>query len=270
MGLLEAIEKDLDEFDIKNENELRIYLRYLLSQAYMGTNGNTNTQKYIRNQIIQGKDYKKELKSLVYNGEKILSMEQFFNTISETVLSNYINKKNSVTSLDEAVSRMITYYENNFDKNNLDNIIFVAKQILNNYFVKGLINAFSSKNGTRDYIRNTSKSDLINQMKQKTKLNSSLREEDQLELLISSYANFVGTEYYNKQKKTLYDKNGLLTIKEMIINEIKKSSLNDRQKKYLKEELEKGNIDMLDRYVDPNLLSKYKRLSSESNKHYKM
>ena len=46
--------------------------------------------------------------------------------------------------------------------------------------------------------------------------------------------------------------------------------LNDRQKEYLKDELEKGNIDMLDRYVDPNLLSKYKILSSESNKHYKM
>ena len=76
--------------------------------------------------------------------------------------------------------------------------------------------------------------------------------------------------YYNKQKKTLYDKNGLLTIKEMLINEIKKLSLNDRQKEYLKDELEKGNIDILDRYVNPNLLSKYKILSSESNKHYKM
>lgn len=269
MGLLEAIEKDLDEFDIKNENELRIYLRYLLSQAYMGASGDTNTHKYIKDQIINGKDFKKELKNLVYNGENILNEEQLFNEITESVLSNYM-KKNNVASLDDAVLKMLDYYSNSFDTNNIDNTIFVSKQILDNYFIKGLINAFSSKNGTRDYIKNTSKSDLINQMKQKTKLNSSLQEEEQLELLISSYANFVGTEYYNKQKKTLYDKNGLLTIKEMLINEIKKLSLNDRQKEYLKDELEKGNIDMLDRYVDPNLLSKYKILSSESNKHYKM
>lgn len=269
MGLLEAIEKDLDEFDIKNENELRIYLRYLLSQAYMGASGETNTHKYIKDQIINGKDFKKELKNLVYNGENILNAEQLFNEITESVLSNYM-KKNNVASLDDAVLKMLDYYSNSFDTNNIDNTIFVSKQILDNYFKKGLINAFSSKNGTRDYIKNTSKSDLINQMKQKTKLNSSLQEEEQLELLISSYANFVGTEYYNKQKKTLYDKNGLLTIKEMLINEIKKLSLNDRQKEYLKDELDKGNIDMLDRYVDPNLLSKYKILSSESNKHYKM
>lgn len=92
MGLLEAIEKDLDEFDIKNENELRIYLRYLLSQAYMGASGETNTHKYIKDQIINGKDFKKELKNLVYNGENILNAEQLFNEITESVLSNYIKK----------------------------------------------------------------------------------------------------------------------------------------------------------------------------------
>lgn len=267
MNLIEAIEKDLNEFGFKKEEELRIYLRYLISQAYIGASGDTYTHKYIKDQITLGKDYKKELRSLVYNGENILNTEQLFNEITASVLSNYI-EKNNVTSLDLAVLKMLDYYENSFDKNNIDNTIFVSKQILNNYFVKGLINAFSSKNGTRNYIKNTSKSDLINQMKAKTNLNSSLNDSINLDILINSYANFIGTQYYNNQIK--YDSDELSNISDKLKREIEKASLNDKQKEYLKDELQKGNVDMLDRFVNPDLLIEYKKLSSESNKYYKM
>ena len=279
MSLIEAIEKDLNEFGFKNEEELRIYLRYLISQAYMGASGDTNTHKYIKDQIINEKDYKKELKNLVFMGENILNLEQLFNEITESVLSDYM-KKNNVASLDDAVLKMLDYYENSFDKNNIDNTIFVSKQILNNYFVKGLINAFSSKNGTRDYIRNTSKSDLINQMKAKTNLSSSLNDNMNLDVLINSYANFIGTQYYNNQRRYDLDElsneksstNGsdeLSNIIEAIENEIEKASINDRLKEHLKEELQKGNVDMLDRFVNPDLLRKYERLLN-SDKHYKI
>lgn len=279
MSLIEAIEKDLNEFGFKSEEELRIYLRYLISQAYMGASGDTNTHKYIKDQIINEKDYKKELKNLVFMGENILNLEQLFNEITESVLSDYM-KKNNVASLDDAVLKMLDYYENSFDKNNIDNTIFVSKQILNNYFVKGLINAFSSKNGTRDYIRNTSKSDLINQMKAKTNLSSSLNDNMNLDVLINSYANFIGTQYYNNQRRYDLDElsneksstNGsdeLSNIIESIENEIEKASINDRLKEHLKEELQKGNVDMLDRFVNPNLLREYERLSN-SDKHYKI
>ena len=256
MDLLEAIEKDLNEFGFKKEEELRIYLRYLISQAYMGASGETNTHKYIKDQIMNGKDYKKELKKLVFMDENILNLEQLFNEITESVLSDYMKK------------------------NNVDNTIFVSKQILNNYFAKGLINAFSSKNGTRDYIRNTSKSDLINQMKVKTKLSSSLNDNMNLDVLINSYANFIGTQYYNNQRR--YDLNELSNekssingsdelsnIMEAIENEIEKASINDRLKEHLKEELQNGNVDMLDRFVNPDLLRKYERLLN-SDKHYKI
>lgn len=279
MDLLEAIEKDLNEFGFKKEEELRIYLRYLISQAYMGASGETNTHKYIKDQIMNGKDYKKELKKLVFMDENILNLEQLFNEITESVLSDYM-KKNNVASLDDAVLKMLDYYENSFDKNNIDNTIFVSKQILNNYFAKGLINVFSSKNGTRDYIRNTSKSDLINQMKVKTKLSSSLNDNMNLDVLINSYANFIGTQYYNNQRR--YDLNELSNekssingsdelsnIMEAIENEIEKASINDRLKEHLKEELQNGNVDMLDRFVNPDLLRKYERLLN-SDKHYKI
>ena len=267
MNLIEAIKKDLDEFGFKKEEELRVYLRYLISQAYMGISGDTNTQMYVKEEINKGNDYKQELRNLVYNGKNILNAEQLFNEITESVLSNYM-KKNNVASLDDAVLKMLDYYSNSFDTNNIDNTIFVSKQILDNYFTKGLINAFSSKNGTRDYIKNTSKNDLINQMMVKTNLNSSLNDNMNMDILINSYANFIGTQYYKNQKK--YDSNDLLNAKEKLRNEIESASLNDKQKEYLKDELQKGNVDMLDRFVNPNLLNEYIRLSNENNKNYKM
>ena len=73
----------------------------------------------------------------------------------------------------------------------------------------------------------------------------------------------------SNEKSSINGSDELSNIMEAIENEIEKASRNDRLKEHLKEELQNGNVDMLDRFVNPDLLRKYERLLN-SDKHYKI
>lgn len=82
--------------------------------------------------------------------------------------------------------------------------------------------------------------------------------------VISVYANKVANDWIKNNMKN-YEENGLNSITDMIVDEINRANLNDRQKTYLINEFQNGNVDALERYIPQNLIDEYKKVSTSLN-----
>jgi len=265
-NLLEAITKDLDNFELRNENELKNYTRWLLGEAYMCKQGDTNTNKYAKS---MGKDkINKEIRSLVFRGELLLDYNQLLEEVTNFVVNNYENSKkqdDKIQSFNEVMNKTLSYYheKGKFNANNINEVIGFSKIILSNYFKDNHIRVFSRDKG-RDYIIdkskiapekydiNKGKKEILNEMKEELKTNS-----NDLEVVMNLYANKVASEWLNKINGLGNQKDNL---EYQIVDKINKLNLNDRQKEYLANEFQNGNIDSLEGFIPQNLIEEYKKL----------
>ncbi len=102
---------------------------------------------------------------------------------------------------------------------------------------------------------------ILKEMSEELKMMSSVPE-----AIMSVYANKVANDWISKKNNiNEYDENGLNSITDMIVNSINKANLNDRQKEYLINEFQNGNVDALERYIPQELINEYKKLSSLLN-----
>ena len=277
-SLYDAIKMDLDVYPLKKEDELKGYVKYLISKAYFGYNGDTNAQKYAR--AAGSSKVKQEVINLAklqyYKAEMLLSADDLLKYASNAVVYKYnseLNKGdknanlNSISSFNEVMQKMLSYYQEkpDYKKNygDLDSLINFTKKILYNYFYRNDLKVFSSKNGTRAYVEQKNPSQILNEISQEIKMISNVPD-----AIISVYANKIAKSWMLKQKDMNPTKNQLNDVIDSIISEINHASLNDNQKKWLLGEFESGNVDALERYVTKDLIDKYKNLIELGNENY--
>lgn len=270
-NLFDAIKMDLDSYPLKNENELKAYLRYLLGEAYMGKDGNTNTHMYAKSKGISS--INSEIQSMVFRGENILNYDQLLNKVTDNIIDRYLKKSmsnNEVRSFKEIMEKMLSYYQEKgeFVPSDINATKHFAEIILNKYFKEKNVRVFSNKDGMRNYVIRHGEKAILEEMKKD--LNMLTNVDD---LVISLYASFIADSWFSKKingndKKMdapSYDDNGLNTISKMIEKEISNANLNDKQKKWLMDEFLNGNVDSLERYVSKQLIDEYKRLVNNLN-----
>lgn len=255
-NLLEVIKMDLKEQDEKNK---RVYLRWLLGEVYLRNEGlkNTHTQNYIAKQKSKGMDPRTELLNLYAFSSRHLRYEDILEKLTGIILSDYENEKKEVSSFNEVMEKTISYYETRFDKYNKDEIRQYAKAILKNYLIDSNIKVFSSKNGTREYVSNHNRKDIIHEIMDTLK-------GENINDLIRSYSTKISDNWFSKN--VINNEESINEIRDRIITEIENANLNNKQKDYLLNELEIENIDSLDRYVPSYLIEDYKEILSASNK----
>lgn len=266
-SLLEAIKMDLNTYPLKQKEELRFYIRWLLGEAYtMHKDGDTNTHKYVKEK--DELSINNEIRNLVYNGKIMLDYNKLLDVVADVIIEDYVksmynNKKEDVMveSFNEVMRKTLSYYQEKFDSEDKDKVIKFAKIILSDYFDNKHVYVFSSKNGTRAYVAARSPEQILNEMSNELNMISSVPA-----AIISVYANKVANDWISKKNNVVnYDENGINNISNVIVNEINKASLNDRQKAYLINEFQNGNIDALERYIPQNLIDEYKKVSTSLN-----
>lgn len=261
-SLLEAIRMDLDAYQLKEENAIKGYTRWLLGEAYIGKDGDTNTHMYVKQKGISS--INKEIRSVVYHGDITLNYDSLLNSVADLVVDEYLkqkNQNNEVQSFNEVMQRTLSYYKEKFNTQDKNEVAKFAKIILSDYFDNKHVYVFSSKNGTRDYVMKKGPEQILNEMAEELKMISSVPG-----AIMSDYANKVANDWISKKNNMNgYDENGINSITDMIVSAINKANLNDRQKEYLINEFQNGNVDALERYIPQELIDEYKKLSSPLN-----
>ena len=255
-NLLEALKMDLKDQD---EKKLKAYLRWLLGEVYLRSEGlkNTYTQNYVAKQKSKGIDPRVELLNLHTFSNRYLRYQDVLDKITDIILDDYKSGKEEISSFDEVMEKTISYYESKFNKYNKDEVIKYASIILKNYLVDSNMRAFSSKNGTREYVSKHDRKDIIHEIM------DSLKGEN-IDDLIKSYSTKISDSWFSKN--VINNEKSINEIRDRIITEIGNANLNNRQKDYLLNELESENIDSLDRYVSSYLLEDYKEILLASDK----
>ncbi len=260
--LFGAIKMDLDNFELKNEDEQKFYVRWLLGEAYMHKDGDckthlyikTKTPDYVRNEI---RNYASESKN-IYKGGLILNIDELLTKIANAFVSSYRNMitsyGNMVTSFDDVMNKTIEYYLN---KNGYDysDEYELAKLILDNYFNKNNIKVFSAKNGTRNYVSSKSQNQIESEIISRIGFAKNKDE------LIENYAKKVADDFIKEKMQTSDNTN--LTMDDLRIKiekEIDNLNVNNNLKAYLKGELSSCQFDSLERFISKDLLNSYKNL----------
>lgn len=278
MTLRTAIEYDLSEFQSKSEKEIKTYCGYLLEQAYLkNSEGTTNTHMYIRDKDIRS--IRDEIANMVYNGKNMLSYEMLLQTVTDVLVSDYMERHGqeqpaapTLNSFKEVMEATVSYYISRENNPILckQSVIFIVRMIFNDYFLDNNINVFSRKNGTRKYVFEKTKEELIKEMQQDSKIQSS-----DMSIILNLYTSFFADYWISKNKSmsnnnyNIYtsDFNKLENIKFLLINQIEKLNLNIYQKIHLMSELEKGNISELESYLPMELIGEYKELIGGLSNH---
>lgn len=239
-NLCEAVMADLANFTLKNENELQIYCRYLFEVAYFKKDVDLETARYAK----QKSNIIEEIQSLTYNGDKYLNYDQLIDSVVNSFFLEHKDKMQLITntemSFSGAIKKMISYYQKDCDLSSIDEVIKLVDLILDNYFYKNNINVFSSKNGTREYIKSKNRDFLVCEMK--NSLNTDINDFDSIKHL---FLKKVAYSWYNEN------------IKSVIESNITKLNLNNSQKQWLLDEFTKGNIASLERFIDNDLLNRF-------------
>ena len=263
-NLNEALMMDLKTFQFQDEKSLSAYLKWLISEVYMQKSGNmgTYTHRYIDECKQKGFNVNDELVRLSPLANKYLRVEDLFNHITKYVLNGYLtlnqvkepHNENEITSFYDVILKTLIYYQDKFNKNfESDTEAFIV-EILRNYLIYDRVEVFSKSNGTRDYVIKKGKNNIIEEIKMCT----NYAQED-LNITIEDFSELAAHKWMllNQNSK---DSN-LDDITNAIRGNIVSARLNDRQKSYLLNELENGNIDALESYVPPisgDLINAYK------------
>lgn len=263
--LLEAIKMDLDAYPLKKNEELKGYTRWLLGEAFICKDGDTNAHKYAKQ---KGPSYiNDEIRSMVYKGDIILDYNNLLNKVSDLIVSKYINlfkqetQDSYIGSFNEVMQKTLSYYHQTFNYQDESEVIMFSKKILSDYFYNKHVLVFSSKNGTRTYVAKRSPQQILDEMAKELNMVTNVPE-----TIINVYANKVANDWMHKQNNMEnYDENRLNSITDIIVGEIKGASLNDRQKAYLIKEFQNGNVDALERYISQNLIDEYKNVRASLN-----
>lgn len=266
--LNEALMMDLKGFQLQDEGSLRAYLGWLISEVYMQKSGDmsTYTHKYINECKQKGLNVNDELVNLSPLANKYLHIDDLLNHITKYVLNGYltINAKDNenINTFYDVIGRTLTYYQNKFDINSEKKAKELAVDILRNYLIYDRIEVFSKSNGTRDYVIKNGKNNIIEEMKMCT----NYAQED-LNITIDDFSFLAAYKWISSNqniKSSSFD-----DAKQALINNILNAKLNDKQKSYLLNELENGNIDALESYVPAisgNLIESYKKGINSSRK----
>lgn len=260
-NLYEALKLDLDSCGFNEKQELRGMLRYFLGQAYVGKEDNSITSRYVKEKGISkiNEEIMEIASSRIYKGKQYLSYEVLLDKISDVLIDDYLKSKNEINSFNEVMQKTLSYYQAKFNPEDKSEVVKFAKIILSDYFDNKHVYIFSSKNGTRTYVTKRSPEQILDEMSKELKMTSSVPG-----AVISVYANKVANDWIKNNMKN-YEENGLNSITDMIDDEINRANLNDRQKTYLINEFQNGNVDALERYIPQNLIDEYKKVSTSLN-----
>ncbi len=274
-GLYNAIKMDLDAYPLKEEAELKGYVRFLIAKAYYKYIGDTKTQLYAA--TTSSHKVKEEVielaKARYYKADLLLSDDDLLEYASDEVVNRYneerkLSEKDNVktiSSFNEVMQKALSYYQEKQEYKehyqNLDTVTKFAEIILYNYFYANHEFVFSSKNGTRSYVIKRTPEQILKEMEDELKMTS-----NPPDATIGVYAKKIANSWMsNQNNKDHQDKNDLNNVINMIISEINNARLNDRQKDYLRNEFQNGNVDALERYVPQELIDEYKRLYNLDN-----
>lgn len=264
-SLLEVIKMDLDAYPLRKKEELKGYTRWLLGEAYIGKDGDTNTHKYAKQ---NGPSHvSDEIRSMVFRGDMILNYERLLDKVSDVVVSNYMesvkqkNQGSEIGSFNEVMQKTLSYYQEEYNYQDKSEVVKFAKIILSDYFDNKHVYVFSSKNGTRSYVTKRSPEQILDEMSKELNMISKVPG-----AIISVYANKIANDFILKKNSAeKYEENGINSITDMIVGAINRASLNDKQKAYLINEFQNGNVDALERYIPQNLIDEYKKVSTSLN-----
>lgn len=262
-NLKDALIMDLDSYPLRGKDELKMYLRWLIGEACIGKDGDTNAHKYTKKYGI--KKANDDIRSLIYKGENILDFNMLANKATDAILNNYLKSKNKnnnnnnsnnsnkiIMTFDDVMIKTLTYYKDRYNYFDKKQTFDMAKVILNDYFINKHVKVFSSKNGTRDYVLN------VGEDKIKTEISNKIGFSfNDIKSLINNYSIYIVNIYMSK--------NNIENISDKIIYALNKASLNDKQKEYLISEFNSGNISVLKGYVPNDLIIEYIKYNNTSN-----
>ncbi len=259
--LLSALLMDLEQQQFKEQEGLKIFLRWLVQEVYFRKDGlgDTNTHRYITNQKSNGNDPKTELESLVYHSDKYLKYDDLINAVTNKVFDVYLEKReNDINSFDDVMLKTLCCYESKFNKYDKNSVIDFASIILNDYFVRKNIKAFSSKNKTREYVLKNGESNILNEIANRIKKTGSIDD------MINDYSIMIAESFLSINNEF----SNIDNLKNKLTKCVLNLNMNDRQKQYLLSELEIGNVDALYGYVPQELINEYKQALSAEEKKY--
>ena len=183
-------------------------------------------------------DYNIKEKMSTYQGK----IDTYANFITSVYLEEkgLVNKNNvkseECKSFDQAVyETVIKYFKYNLSNVSYENIREVCDFIFNEYFNKNNVNAFTSKNGARNFVINY-KGNILDEMKRKINFSyggERLNDRVMKNSILKNYSNFLSNQIKNgdtfKENKELerFKRNVYLKIMNMNINDNYKHTLLD-------------------------------------------
>lgn len=204
-NIYEALKMDMCACPLQDEIACKLYLRELLSEAYLGKNSkNSNVYNYVRMRGIE--NVQSEIKQMIYKGDMYLNYASLLDSVTEQIFPEIMQIKNnfiasSKTSSDgvysfmEVMEKTLTYYskKGQFNKEDSDAVIKCAHLILSNYFKSNRPSVFSFKNGTRSYVIAKGKEAIFNEIEEELGMERSTLDE-----LITAYALKVSSSFLSK------------------------------------------------------------------------
>lgn len=135
--ICEALQLDLNAVPFHGEKECQIYVRHLLNNAYLGKDGSSNVEKYVRSKGVE--EARKELAQMVYRGEQYLNYADLLDRIADSILPELIeNRSKEHTDVSESnLQTKIDRYnelskmsrENKLDSNNYQELKKLSQEI---------------------------------------------------------------------------------------------------------------------------------------------
>ena len=193
--LVDALNKDLSIFNEGQIYQANNYCMNLLKSLYEGKDGKTFSHEYAKKVGINHVQF--EIDSVIHNlydSQKMTIDEKVRQASSEYV--NYIFKlRIKSNSFLDAVETTISRLSKELSKEdiNYDVIKSIATYVLEYYFKHDMINIFSSKDGSRGYVFNKTKEEIIDEIQKDINVYSNV-----IDVLIKEYSKAVSEDWISK------------------------------------------------------------------------
>lgn len=142
----------------------------------------------------------KELDELVPTWRKYLDINNLANSISDVFVNQFYKNKYSkdkdenVTTFDEAVNNTINRnVEFGYKIESKKDMEGILRKLFHEYFDKGNVLAFTSRNQSRNYVSSRSKKQILEEMMKTANINSSLPATDLEDQIREEYINVIAS-----------------------------------------------------------------------------
>lgn len=225
-NLYDALQADLNAYPFQDIEHCQRYVRYLLSDAYLGKEGNTCTQRYTRARGIsqvQAEIHRMAPRSN-YLDSGFAHYEQLLDDVSYVITPELVERKRKrgVSSLDapslntsstpecasfmEVMDKTLQYYvdQGQMSKEDTSSAIHYSYLILSRYFQNNDRKIFSRKNGTRAYVMSMGRDALISEMKNELGITENIP----LDEIIKSYAVRASSSFLSREDDNTLEMGG--------------------------------------------------------------